>query len=433
MMCAYVCERGTVEVDSWAVQSLNYQRQLQRTDDFIFYEMPSTHNSAISEADGYGIEKYFISALGGGMDLDEGDDVGEGVCQYLSLTDQMRMGVRHLEIDLWWDRLVDDLVVCHSPVPLYPVGKINRQAEAAGLDLEWDPKNMSCLGTKRGFTDVLTEVRDWMTKEENLEEIVVLYFDTKFFISPPNVAKANAEILNVFGKMLWGYTEGNPLEQSVSGLISANKRIMIEANREEWLHTTDQTPLVFYPTLWTHQFGASSLEEFPNCTISGDASWYGTQWVRALDGSFIEAATRCGVQVVSGDYMNPDDMKLFVWSWDQQEPSVSAADSGCVAMLPSGRWATLDCNTELPYACLADNSNSSGGSGSGGNATKVAATPAGYALDWTVDLTTVGAFSAAACPKDTSFAAPHNGYANNVLLNSAFGQTIWLNAPNPLI
>jgi thiamine monophosphate kinase len=47
--------------------------------------------------------------------------------------------------------------------------------------------------------------------------------------------------------------------------------------------------------------------------ISGDADWYGKQQVRSLDGSFIEAATRCGVQVVSGDYTNPDEMKFFVW------------------------------------------------------------------------------------------------------------------------
>ena len=48
--------------------------------------------SAINEADGYGIEKYFISALQGGSNLDTGDDVGEGVCQYLSITDQLRIG-----------------------------------------------------------------------------------------------------------------------------------------------------------------------------------------------------------------------------------------------------------------------------------------------------------------------------------------------------
>eukprot|EP01032_Pedospumella_encystans_P027447 gene27447-31023_t len=198
--------------------------------------MASTHNSAITEANNYGIEKYFIAALGGGMDFDEGDDVGEGVCQYLTLTDQLRMGVRHLEIDIWWDRLVDDLVVCHSPVPLFPVGEVTRQAEAAGLDLQWDPKNMSCLGTKRMFPDVLTEVKDWMMLEENKEQVVGLFFDTKFFMSNMSVTKANNDIRKVFGNMLWPVTEGTPLTHKVDELLSSNKRIFIEANREEWLH-----------------------------------------------------------------------------------------------------------------------------------------------------------------------------------------------------
>lgn len=49
-------------------------------------------------------------------------------------------------------------------------------------------------------------------------------------------------------------------------------------------------------------------------------------------------------------------MKFYVWSWDQKEPSLS---NGCVAMLPSGRWATLDCTTKLPYSCLSKNNEKS--------------------------------------------------------------------------
>eukprot|EP01040_Poterioochromonas_malhamensis_P021680 gene21680-26213_t len=45
LMCAWVCERGTVQVDNWIVNSLNYQRQLQLTDKMVFFEMPATHNS----------------------------------------------------------------------------------------------------------------------------------------------------------------------------------------------------------------------------------------------------------------------------------------------------------------------------------------------------------------------------------------------------
>jgi len=207
MMCAEVCERGTVKVDEWVTKSLNYQRKLQLNDKWLYYELPGTHNSAITEADGYGIEKYFISALNDGSNEDTGDDVGEGVCQYLSLTDQLRMGVRHVEIDIWWGTpLSKEIIVCHSPIPLFNVKNVTKQAEANGLNLIWDPKEMSCLGTRRSFGDVLNEIKDWLILPENLNEIIVIYLDTKFYISPEHVTNANNEIISIFGDMLWKYT-----------------------------------------------------------------------------------------------------------------------------------------------------------------------------------------------------------------------------------
>jgi len=301
LMCAFVCERGSVNLDSWIIQSLNYQKKLQRFDDMVFLEMPSTHNSAITEADGFGIEKYFISALGGGVDLDQGDDMREGVSQHLSITDQMRMGVRHVEIDIWWDELIDGVIVCHTPVisPL-KVEQINLGAQAANLSLVWEPKNTSCRGTKRTFVDVLTEVKDFMHQEENLEDVVVLFLDTKFYLSPLHVTKANKDILSVFGTTLWTYTDGNPFGHTVDDLLSKKKRVIIENNKEEWLHPSVGKPIVFFPPLWSHQFDSKSFEEFPSCSVEGDQDWYGNTWVRALaDNTMTEPGTRCGVQLSS--------------------------------------------------------------------------------------------------------------------------------------
>lgn len=415
LMCANVCKKGTVEVDKWVVNALNYQRQLQRSDSLMFYELPGTHNSAITEADGFGIEKYFISALLNGHDFDQGDDVGEGLCQYLSLTDQLRMGVRHLEIDIWWDPVRSDIIVCHSPIPLYPVGNISRTAEAKNITLDWNPLKMSCIGTKRRFSEVLREVRDWMIRPENTKEFVMLYFDTKFYLSPEQVSQANKEIRAIFGEMLWPASQGSPLKYSLDQLLASKQRLVIENMKECWTKFDEgDSQVVFYPTLWNdHQFSASDLAEFPDCSIQGDHAWYGSKWVRALDGSFIEAATRCGVQVVSKDYMNPDDMKLFVWSWDQQEPSDK---DGCVAILPSGRWATLPCSEEHFTACVSTDSKNKGG----------------YST-WAVDVNGAKArWGEGVCPEGYEFAAPHNGFANNLLVVAGVGQTMWVNAPNPL-
>lgn len=274
MMCANVCERGTVEVDEWALSALQYQRTLQYEDKFMYYELPSTHNSAMSEGDGFGIEKYFISALYGGQDEDQGDDVGEGVCQYLPLYDQFRIGARHIEIDIWWGPINNEVEVCHSPIPLIPFNNITRAAEDAGLDLEWDWKNMSCIGTKRRFEDVLLEVKSFLMEPDNLNDIMVLYLDTKFQLRPEQVTAANNMILNVFGDMLWKYTEGSPLNHTIKEMLSLGKRVIIENQKDCWMSPSEGDPIVFTPALWTHQFSADAFQEFPACIVEGMAIFF---------------------------------------------------------------------------------------------------------------------------------------------------------------
>ena len=51
---------------------------------------------------------------------------------------------------------------------------------------------------------------------------------------------------------------------------------------------------------------------------------------------------------------------------------------------------------------------------------------------WAIDLTKVGTYAESTCASGSFFSAPHNGYANSMLLLANYGQTMWLNAPNPL-
>lgn len=62
---------------------------------------------------------------------------------------------------------------------------------------------------------------------------------------------------------------------------------------------------------------------------------YGNRFVRSLDGTFVEAATRCGVNIVSGNYWQSDMMEPFVWSFARGE-DLNA--TGCVSLLSHGRW-----------------------------------------------------------------------------------------------
>lgn len=65
---------------------------------------------------------------------------------------------------------------------------------------------------------------------------------------------------------------------------------------------------------------------------------YGKKFARALDGSFAEAATRCGVNIVSGDYWQSSQMEGFVWAFDRTV-DLTRTDKACFALLSHGRWA----------------------------------------------------------------------------------------------
>jgi len=247
----------------------------------------------------------------------------QGVCQHLSLLDQLEMGNRHLEIDVWWtpvtlngsnsssNRLgAGELLVCHSPVPLYPFEEVtitqtsqemlqsfnhsllqiplrrhkcsvniqvNRLAALAGLDLDWDPAKLSCLETSRPFTKTLLEVLGWLLDDNDDSsregEIVVLFMDTKYL--PGHATDAvNQAIIDIVGDWLWTPADGNPMNVTLQNFSARGKKLMIEGNGIDWTRGTTTPQQVFYPTFWSdYQFGETAMGEFPDCSINGDRSW----------------------------------------------------------------------------------------------------------------------------------------------------------------
>ena len=123
-MCDDVCPIGSVIPDPWASHALQLQRRLQRDEWVSRTTFIGSHNSAISFPYGFGIEMDGFETLLN-KTLYQNDDLGEGVDHTFSLTDQLNMGLRHLEIDITagyfqFPPRFDDIYVCHSPVPLDP-------------------------------------------------------------------------------------------------------------------------------------------------------------------------------------------------------------------------------------------------------------------------------------------------------------------------
>lgn len=124
---------------------------------------------------------------------------------------------------------------------------------------------------------------------------------------------------------------------------------------------------------------------------------------RALSSGVPEDMTKCGVNIVSPNYVSSDIVKGFVWSWDLGEPT---SPSGCAVMRSSGRWATTSCQSSYRAACQSKTS------------------PEVWQLS-----ATVGTFEAAgkSCAEGFTFSRPSNGYHNMKLWDAALTEMIWLN------
>ncbi|KAF1776778.1 PLC-like phosphodiesterase, TIM beta/alpha-barrel domain [Phytophthora cactorum] len=165
-VCSSVCEKGTASISSWLNQTLAYQRNLAFSGQLCYAQIPSTHNSAITLADGYGNRDQLFNA---NLDSDKSYSYLKTNNHVLSLTDQLGIGIRWIEIDTHY--FLDDFHTGHLCTIL------------------WGPELLGCFPSISGIktTDEVTtrssmeEVMDWL--EENPTEFVVVYMDTGSDIS----------------------------------------------------------------------------------------------------------------------------------------------------------------------------------------------------------------------------------------------------------
>ena len=450
-LCEDACTRGTLVPDPWATRALELQRALAYDEPLARNTFIGSHNSAISLAYGYGIESDGVHALTN-TSVYGGDDLGEGVCASFTLTDQLNMGLRHLEIDITaeYEELHPLRIdVCHSPVPLspsLPFLELPRAAKRAGVDLgaDYSPMRFSCVGTSTPLLQMLMEVRSWL--DAHPSDFLVLYLDTK----PLTVAiKAQADAVSTllrtaFGDAVYPASNGEAglLNSSVRELVRRGYRLYVEDHQPAYAKASDR--IVFTPALWTHQFDSSSLQPFPNCSIGGDGAWYspvGGPFRRLARGLYSDGSTlvdgtaarhdgmramgtRCGVNVISANYVQPRDMGAFVWTWDEGEPRLwreseprsswregGELSTGCVVQRPNGRWGMLPCEAarKLPLAC------------------RRAADDRVWTLAAPARRTGGGGAAAAVCGAGWLARPPTNGYANALLRVAAGASVVMLN------
>ncbi|KAG7674064.1 hypothetical protein Ndes2526B_g02453 [Nannochloris sp. 'desiccata'] len=405
--CTEVCTRGTVAVEPWLSNAVRLQARLARTLPFCFSCFFGTHNSAISLADGYGNLDPSYQALFKYVKWASADfshSVLRTNNQWLSLTDQLNLGVRVLEIDTHWVGGVLRVAHCgglHVQALNSLVKALNTVAKILGHHIRWDTETMGCDPSlssipsmlQRTLKDALQEIKAWMDVPENQDELVVLFFDDQPNLGQWGVAhKLQEDILSVFIRELI-FTQDDLAENgwqwpTGAEMVMSGRKLVLVSIAD---YGQDMAPIVFPRDTgicsWTEP-SLQSVSAAPECVLNGVTELFTGSLVRVstceleygplncefvwkggnipyFDEASIPGVVDCGVNIPSPDLLTPSRAAAAVWTWAPGHPFSSSSNANmhsinggggggggdaraaeCAIISASdGRWRSAPCST----------------------------------------------------------------------------------------
>lgn len=299
---------------SWLHRTLAFQHRIGDTLPLVNAPWVGTHNSANSTSE---------SPTLSGADSN----------QMLSLTDQLRLDVRSLELDIHF------------------AGGVPRVCHARGAD----QGHAGCT-TERTLAERLPEIRDWL--DAHPREVVLLYLEDH--LQGGGYDPAAAVLEEALGPKLYrpppGTCTSMPMRLSRRQVLAAGKQVLAisscgegtawqglifdDAPRAEFEgNAGDFDPAAcgytghfqrYYEDSTALSYGAGGFQEFPALTPEVT----GQMW-------------SCGVDLLGFDQLLPGDGRLaaLAWSWAQDQP----AGPGCAVQ--RARWRIVSCAGRRAFAC----------------------------------------------------------------------------------
>jgi hypothetical protein len=263
--------------------------------------------------------------------------------QQLTLVDQLRLGVRSLELDVHW--FLGRPVVCHA------------QGDHSGCSLE------------RTLQPTLEPVAAWLRAHPG--EVLLLYAEDHLDGAEGHDAGA-AQLRAALGDLLYAPPSGTctelPATLTRDQVLAAGAQVVVvsdcgegaawQAAAFKWDEHVESRPVGY--------------QDFPACGPDFDRATYDATLVRYFEDStgltngaaYLGAASRdegitpqtaaamwrCGVDLLGMDQLLPGDGRLeaLVWTWADAQPG----DGDCtLARAADGRWTTGSCLVLRPAAC----------------------------------------------------------------------------------
>jgi hypothetical protein len=320
---------------SWVGRALGLQRQLDEHEPLRNTLWPHTHNSYNSTA-------YAPTVSG----LDPN--------QRWSILDQLRMGIRAIELDLHPSPDGSGAVVlCHG-----------RQETVGPTTV-----HLGC-STDRPLSAGLDELRAFL--DANPDDVVLLYLENQLEDDPALHDAVAADLERILGPLVLRPPADQPcaempLERSRADVVGGGHQVLIVGNCGpggwgSWVH--ERGPR------WQERSLGDGYAAFPDCIAAErDPLAYDDNWIRVyedatwlsamVDGRYnpqtpedVVNKVRCGVDMVGFDRIDPGDGRLeaLIWSWAVDEPVADAAKQ-CVAWGTDARFRAAACDEERAYAC----------------------------------------------------------------------------------
>ncbi|CAI5719384.1 unnamed protein product [Hyaloperonospora brassicae] len=369
-VCSRVCDRGSVIVPDWLESTLAYQRNLAFSGPICLAQLPASHNSAITLADGFGNRDQLFNK---NLDADKPWSYLLTNNQVLSLTDQLDIGIRFVEIDVHF--FLNDVRNGHCGALKMPT--VIESIETLGKTLgnygvfSWGAELLGCFPSISGIKaseqpmtqDSLDEVKAWIKAHPT--EFVVVYMDTGHDMTRlDKLGAMDTLLIDTFGDLLVPTKALDKLAKdewtggSIKGFVKAGYRVLALANSKT------ASAYKLHDMCTSQDLKVEHVDDMPDRKrqIDGLTVYSGTSWIRTwgeqlryislsatgkftrelpvfLNAESIPKFLRWNINLIALDNVDVAKMAAYVWSWAINEPSITEKGAS-VLMNKHGRWVT---------------------------------------------------------------------------------------------
>ncbi len=310
----------------------------QKTWAYQAYQKQDLLDNATPIAQGYNSSSHnaFNSSAYGAVYIDPNHT--------LSITEQLDIGVRALELDVHWTHqskdipVGDDLLLCHFG------------------------GQRGCSSLERYFSDAVDEVNDWLRK--NPRAVVYMGFEDYWADNESKMLAALAPLDDLI------YKPGSCTKFSEAAKTLTEEDIL-KAGKQMLLLNGDCSTSAWAAAAYDGGWGYSSIpaSQAANCD-SANASWNGGGIQRIFEqetffgttfaddnGLYTDAqirtALKCGVNQVAYDKLviNDSGIKASIWSWAENYPTATDAAYDCAYHGADGLFRDSNCSDDGHYAC----------------------------------------------------------------------------------